>query len=306
MRIVLSGIFYPMAILRYFEKALRKLERESDGLIEVKTAGPYTGRWIPWNHGMILSQKYARPPDIHLPKSAINRPIPFGAVERRLPWVPDLWIEIDAGFHFAGRPKTKIHVIVGTDPHVLNYEHQRRQADKFFCMQKVYMKPGDIYLPYARDVDWHRPLKGLPALSDAALLGLHYENRNRWVQALREAGLNVEYDLGPVFDEAQEIYSTTRIGLNWSSLQDLNARAFELMGFGLPVVMNRVPDASEFFEEGVHYLGFEGLDEAIQQVLLIEEDADLAERLGRAAAEQVETETWEERVMQILEEVGSA
>jgi hypothetical protein len=50
--VVLSFLFYPMAIGRYFEAALK---RHDD--INLITVGPYYGNMIPWNNWMALRQK---------------------------------------------------------------------------------------------------------------------------------------------------------------------------------------------------------------------------------------------------------
>ena len=62
MKIVLSGMYYPVAIVRYFEAALR---RRPD--VELFTMGPFTGTFIPWNGGMNLKPEYAKAPDLELP-----------------------------------------------------------------------------------------------------------------------------------------------------------------------------------------------------------------------------------------------
>ena len=51
-------MFYPVAILRYFQQAL---QRRDD--VNVYSVGPWTGTWIPWMGGLYLQDKYSRPPD---------------------------------------------------------------------------------------------------------------------------------------------------------------------------------------------------------------------------------------------------
>lgn len=300
LKVVLSGIFYPMAILRYFEAAF---ERRSD--VELWTVGPYTGRQIPWDGGMVLAERYARSPDCPVGRSIVPT-CPFRWAEHYLPWEPDLWVEIDAGFHFTGRPKSGKVAIIGTDPHVLNYSTQRGLADKFFCMQKHYQKPTDIYLPYAADPLWHRRIEVKGSAWDAVLLGIHYQQRDQLVKALEKEGLKVYYGLGPVFDQAHRIYLRTKVGLNWSSLKDLNARVFEILHMGLPLVTNRVPDMGDFFTEGIDYFGFDTIEEAVKQVLKLLENGTLAKRLGDSGAYHAAQNTWDHRVDQILEEMVSA
>lgn len=292
MKIILSGIYYPMAILRYFEAALKRRED-----VELFTVGPYTGAWIPWDGGMHLPKKYARQPTLALPLPRSTIPIEF--VERQLPWPPDVWLQIDAGFHFHGRPESGRNIFVGTDPHCLNYDQQRQLADTFYCMQTPYMQDGDEYLPYAYDPIWHAP-EGQPQNYDVALIGLHYSNRNQLVDELRRRGLNVYYDLGPCFDEARVIYNQAPIGLNWSSLQDLTARVFELLGMRRLAVVNRVPDLTRFFEDGLDLIGFDTLEEAVKKVIYYVEHPDEAQAIADRGHRMVEAHTWDARIETIL------
>lgn len=299
MRCVLSGIFYPMAILRYFEAALR---RRDD--VELWTVGPYTGTWIPWNGGMYLPEKYAGQPDLPLTGTNGQYPMPpIGYVENQLPWKPDAWLHVDAGWHLKGRPDRGRNLFVGTDPHVLNYDEQRTYADVFYCMQTPYAKAGDEYLPYAHDPVWHAP-EEQERQYDACLIGLHYEQRNAWVNALRVQGLHVYYEIGPCFDEARALYSQAPVGLNWSSRADLVARVFELLGMGRLAVVNRVPDLSRFFVDGADLLVFDELGEAVEKVVYAIENADEAQAIAEQGRETVQEHTWDARVSQILEAVA--
>lgn len=298
-RVVLTGIFYPMAILRYFEGALKRREN-----IELCTLGPHTGRWTPWNHGMLLAEKYAGRPDVVVP-GRIPNSIPIRWAERQLPWAPDLWIQIDAGFHLLGKPTHGLNTIIATDPHVLNYNRQRQFADVFFSMQSHYSKPDDIILPYAYDPVYHRPLE-LEKEWDCCLLGLHYEHRDRWVEALRKEGISVRYELGPVFEEARILYGKSRIGLNWSTLKDLNARVFEILAMGLPLVTNRVPGLDRFFEPGLEFSEFRTTAEAVDEVKFLLKHPAVREDRTRRGLKAVKSHTYDVRIHQILEEVGLA
>lgn len=297
LKVVLSGIYYPMAILRYFEGALK---RRDD--LELITAGPFTGRKIPWKGGMLMEEKYSIRPDFVVPNPPRPR-CPVRWIESRLPWSPDLWIQIDAGFAFTGRPVHGLNFIVGTDPHVLDYTNSRRDADLFFCMQKGYAKLGDIYLPYAYDPIWHGPLeKNQKPEWDVVLLGLHYEQRDLLVKLLRLQGISVKYDLGPAFAEARSIYGKARVGINWSSLEDVNARVFEIMGMGLPLVTNRLVDLDPLFNESEHYLGFVTAKQGVESVRTLLENPGLADQIAKAGRTAVEPHTWDARVERILSE----
>ena len=299
--IVLSSIHYPMAMSTYFWRALA---RRKD--IKLTTVGPYTGSWIPWNGGMTLPAKYAIPPTIPLDSTfhAIYNPRVLEAV---IGEEPDLWLQVDAGYHAGYRPKAKVVATVATDPHVLNYDLPRTYSDHFFCMQTPYMRPdADYWLPYACDPVWHAPLPETREIScDSALIGLLYSHRVQWIQALRGKGYNIRAETGLMGDEYREVYSGAAVGICWSSLKDLPARVFELMGMGLCPIINRVPDLHPLFEEGVHYLGFDTLEEGVEQFERAMKDQVLREKIGKEASYQVHSfHTWDIRIRQILEACG--
>lgn len=293
--VVLSGIFYPMAILRYFEAAFK---RRKD--IELLTVGIYTGRSIPWKGGMVLPARYAKPPDVELP-NACRKGVPIqmalGKLERR----PDLWIQVDAGMWLTGRTPKMMNVVVGTDPHVLHYTSQRKTADKFFCMQKHYAQKNDIYLPYAYDPIWHRP-EVQPKRFDAVLLGLAYGNRARWVSRLRTLGFKVRFEIGPVFEEYRALCNQAHVGLNWSSRDDLVARVFEVTAMGLPLVTNTVPDLKNFFRPGVDLLTFKSVETATKRVRELLSDPDMAREVAESGRRVVAPHTYDARVEQLLKE----
>ena len=302
MNIVLVGIYYPVAILRYFEAALG---RRSD--VTLFTAGPYTGRWIPWQGGMNLLERYAQQPDLILGMNP-NATVPSAFVATKLPWEPDLWLQVDAGYHLTGKPKSGLSFIVGTDPHVLDYDAARKCADVFFGMQTPYLHPEDVWLPYAYDPIWHGYV-GEPAGHyqwDACLIGMFYPNRTRIVDALRGKGFKIYYETGPAYNEARAYYAQAPIALNWSSLQDTVARVFETMAMGRCVVTNRTPDLAKVgFVEGRDYLGFDTLEEAVQMVdYALTGDAykSIAESGRKAVAEH----TWDARIETILQHYQTA
>jgi len=302
-KVVLLAIWYPLAMASYFRRAL---ERRKD--IELITTGPFTGTWIPWLGGMNIQQKYVHAPTLPLPfRPDIGR-VPYEMVKTQLPsgFVPDLVLTVDAGIMWMTKPTQGIVAHVATDPHVLDYSNQRSWSDKFFNMQKVYMQGKDIYLPYAFDPTVHYRDDTVLKDTDAVLVGMPYANRVQLVNTLRSRGVTVIFENGPVFDDYRQLNNRATVGLNWSSMLDLNARAFELMGMGLCPVINRVPDLKEFFVEDVHYLGFNDLNEAVEKVLATKDNPEGTKVVAKNAYECVwkNEHTYDSRINQILMECG--
>jgi hypothetical protein len=305
-KVLLLYIVYPMAIGTYFRKAL---EHRSD--IDLKITGVYTGNWIPWNGGMELSSKYAVPIDLPLPFREDIREVNYDMVKAQLgDWVPDLIINVDANLHWKYKPSDGMVVTIATDPHVLDYSVPRGYSDIFFNMQLCYSQEKDKYLPYAYSQYDHYPvhIEGLEDGTwkdkDACLIGLQYENRVQWVEELRRRGVSVISENGPVFDEARVLYNRARIGLSWSSREDLIARTFELPAMKLAPVMNLVPDVGRFFEQGTHYEGFTNLNEAVERVVWLKEHPVQLKELAERAYQNVQGQHYDARVDTVLKECG--
>jgi glycosyltransferase involved in cell wall biosynthesis len=292
------SIFYPLFMGRYMLEAL--LRRKD---VEVWTAGPFTGRWIPWDGGMNLPQRYIYTPNFPMPYGAPSRLV-WKMVEAKAPWEPDIWINVSSTLETVGRPSSGKYAVIAADPHVLNYDAERAKADLFFNMQRPYMKPGDRWLPYAYDPVWHAettvPFEDRNI--DATLLGLPYPNRTALTDRLKSRGRTVIYSIGDCYEDAMMIYHRSVVGLNWSSLQDTTARVFEIMGFGIVPVINRVPDLMDMFVDGEHFLGFDTLEEAVEQVDKALSDPKLAQEIGYNARRAVEPHSWDARMEHVLRE----
>ena len=298
LHVVISALLFPLTMAEYFVRAF--LRRDD---IDLFLAGPFSNTYIPWNGGMQIDAKYVRTPNLALPYPPISNDPTF--IEKNLPWKPDLWIQFDASYHLSRRPNAVVSVAVGTDPHVLDYDFLRSACDKFFCMQKSYMKTRDIYLPYAYDPVLHKNLPDMVKNYDVCLCGLHYEQRSALIQALQAEGISAYYGIGKVYEEYVEIYNQSRVALNWSSSNDLNARTFEAFGMQIPLVTNRISDLELLFHEGEHYLGFDTVSQAVDRVKEALHGLGQANLMASYAYEEVKKKhTYDIRVQQILEECG--
>lgn len=311
-KVLLTYIVYPLAMGTYFKKALQYRDD-----VDLRVAGIYTGPWIPWQGGMSLPAKYAVPPDVPLPLSLGVNEYNYELIKGQLgDWVPDLIIQVDAGFHAKYKPMDGMVVTVATDPHAIPpefYDVPRAYSDKFFNMQAVYSKKGDVYLPYAYsrhdfypqiNSDLDGTIHEYPKV-DAVLIGMPYEQRIQWVNELRKRNVNVIFENGPILDEARALYNRGTIGLNWSSLDDLNCRAFELPAMKLYPVMNWVTDMSRKEFNFIEHCGiFHNMPEAIERVMWAIDNPEKARTQAELAYQDVVSHTYDRRVQQILTECG--
>lgn len=295
---VLAYKAFPLAIASYFRRAL---ERRQD--VELFTVGEFYGQWIPWAGGMTIPPKYRNSVDLPLPRD-MNNPR-WEMIENSLPWKPDLVLNVDAGFHFSSKPKDVPYFIVATDPHVLGdwYDKVKPLADKFYNMQPAYMQSGDELLPYAFDPTVHFSMSDVEKEYDCSLIGLHYPQRDELIRRLRGLDIKVNYSIGSIYDEYRIENNKATIGLNWSSLEDVTARVFEIMAMKLVPVLNRLNGLDALgFEDGRHYLGFDTVSEAVEKVQWALENPELANQIALGAYQKVNQEDWtyDNRVRQIL------
>ncbi|MBC8553824.1 MAG: glycosyltransferase family 1 protein [Candidatus Brocadiales bacterium] len=295
-RVAVSKLWFPVTMGRYIVDAL---ERRDD--VELWSVGPFFNDYIPWANGLNLPQKYVKIPDLCLPPNA-NK-VSAKSIEAQMPWKPDLFLIIDAGWHFLDRPDADQVALICTDPHVLgqHYKLPRTYSDKVFNMQGPYLEPGDIYWPYGYASEWFYPQEK-EKIHDACAIGLQYNQRGNWVNTLRSKGLDVFYDIGIVYDEYREKYNESKLALSWSSLQDTPSRVWEAMGMNLPLISNRLSDMNNWFVDGEHYLGFDNLDEAVEKTLWALDNYDEALEIADNAYRKVSiAHTLDHRIQELLE-----
>jgi hypothetical protein len=120
------------------------------------------------------------------------------------------------------------------------------------------------------------------------------------------ARLRVLYGLGMIYDEYREANNASFVGLNWSSLYDINARTFEMMAMKQVPVINRLPhlDSLGLFEDR-HYLGFDTVEEGVEQVEWALAHPSEASAIALSAHNHVhKNHTYDLRIQQIFDEVG--
>lgn len=299
LKIVWSQLFYPVSIGRYILEAFQ--ERED---CEIRTIGPAFGNWIPWGGGMTLPSRYVLNPDIYLPRTVTQCSI--GLAEAQLKdFAPDVWIQVDAGFHFVGKPKHGLNVLVETDPHALPdwYNQVRKYHDLVWCMQTPYLNSGETFLPYAYSSKWFYP-ENREKIYDACLIGIPYTQRHLLIDRLKKEGLRIYFGHGAAYEEYRQIYNQSRVALSWSSLYDTPMRVYEAFGMCIPLVANRTADLMNQFTDGVDFRGFDTVEEGVEQVKWCLENPDgVLDMVSRAGQKAFEGYTWKVRAGQMIEEI---
>ena len=308
LKVLVLNKFWPLTMGHYFVRALQRRED-----IDLKTAGQFSGAYIPWCQGMRVPEKYVYTPDIPLPIKMEVQEIDYNSVKIYLgDWKPDLIINTSSTCYWKDKPTDGYSVAIAIDPHVLNYDHARSVSDKFFNMQKVYSKEGDIYLPYAYDPTVHYEDDNQSKIYDVCMVGLEYQHRVQLMNELRNRGLRCHISTGPIFDDYRKIYSQSHIGINWSSLDDLNARAFETPMMSIPV-MNHVTDMEQFpfFLKSTQFLSDNSGGNnskhvlgAVERIMNIMDDLEGFKERTMQMREQMFYETYDKRVQQILDDSG--
>ena len=297
MKIALFYRHFPMAIGRYFDMAFRNLGHE------VITIGPFSGGSIPWGEEFHF-EEYAFPPDIDtsaMGSQDISSELVLSLLASK-DFLPDVIIQISDGSYIQGKFPFP-NVIVGTDPHCINYLPMLQSADLFACMQKYYMDrysfANKVWVPYAYADGIHQPYS-IEKEYDVVFVGIIYPKRKLALEELQKAGLKVLATTGYLYEEYAKLYSKGKISFNWSSELDTPARFFEGMAMNTCVVTNKTPDMDLLpFEEGRDYLTF--TDES--DIVRVIKDALLDDKYKNVAAsgfEHVLGHTYEDRANSIL------
>jgi hypothetical protein len=163
----------------------------------------------------------------------------------------DLWIDVDGGWFLAAQLGADRRVGVATDPHIgakfpdYSGERMRKFTDRVYMMQSPYCAPGDGWLPYGFDPEWHKPAAAVPDF-DVTNLGACYPERIELSVRLRAAGMRVlgpeRATIGPAY--AAELRRAP-VAVVWPLADDLPCRVFEAAACGVFVVTRDVPDLDQ-------------------------------------------------------------
>lgn len=293
MRLLINYRHFPIAIGKYFHRALIRLGHE------VYSVGPFSGDSIPW--GDYHFPKYVTPPHIQTEDKNMDINEVLLVFGRHFGKLPDAIIQ--AGDTIFLRGKTNIpNYVIATDPHAVDYTERFFNATKFFCMQKHYMSKGE-WLPYAYDPEVHFPQKEENKY-DVVLCGLQYEHRIQAVKLMESKGLKVFNALGYIFDEYREKYCQGKIAFNYSSKEDLPARFYEGMAMGRLMLTNRVPDLKYMdFKEDEDYVAYSTPEEMVEKAVFYATHDKEREKIAKNGLLKVKPHTYDERCKQILRDL---
>jgi len=301
--IVISGHFFAItAALKYIVEACKRNKE-----LNVITVGSYHGINMPYPNVRIVKKEYDFRPDYAFPPMPIgNSYIPIEMVENRLGIKPDIWLNVDAGFRFSGKPKNGININFLTDPHTSLrkiYTENKSNYDYIFNPQTPYMENDEIYLPYAADCIYNAPLEGIEKIYDVCIIGNYYQHRVDLINKLRKMGYKCFFELGYTGKDSQLIMNQSKICINWSSLDDLTARVFETLATGIILLTNRVTDINKHFIENEDYFGFSTENEAIEKVKYIIDKYEKLKKIGENGRNKIiqNHHFWDDRINTILE-----
>lgn len=107
------------------------------------------------------------------------------------------------------------------------------------------------------------------------------------------------------FHEAAEIFNQSKIVFNVSARKELNMRHFEALGSGAFLLTDNIPTEENVFTEGLHFAGYDNLDDMIDKARYYLDHDEEREKIARAGhIEAVNNHTYMHRVLAVLDTVG--
>ena len=265
------------------------------------SCGPWSRGKIPWGD-FDYPKKYWLAPDIEMPDTPEVSMADLFDTVKKTTYEPDVFISASDNYFVTGKCPVK-HILIGTDPHVIDYEKHLRDVFVYVSMQKFYSQ-GHYWMPYGYDPTIHQDLHLKKRDYDVVFCGLQYDHRKEVLEAVEAKGHRVFNSLGLIYDEYVDIYNRGAIAFNWSSRNDLPARVWEGMAMGRCVVSNIVSDMEEVgMVNGKHYVGFTSKDEAVSLIDFYIGHPEKRMSIAKAGHEWVSEHTYKNHVSQMLKAV---
>lgn len=244
----------------------------------------------------------------------------FWTSDANIPAGYDLYLRIDHGDYKYDIPAhLKPCAFYAIDTHLgkpyKKIKEQARHYDFVFCAQKTGVKKlrKDIgieakWVPIACDPEIHKDLK-IERRLDIAFVGTEGKKnlRGEFLDLLAQRYPN-SYIGRADSRLMSNIYSSAKIGFNYSINNDINMRMFEVLSCGALLVTNRIkPDSgfSELFSDGKDVVAYGNTSELFKKIDFYLSHAEERKRMaeeGHSLA--VSRYTYRERLKKMLEVCG--
>ena len=256
---------------------------------------------------------YGKDNTIHLVPNGDIDPGKFGKYDYHF-WVD--WGEDALMSHLPYTPLTppKPNIYICSDAH-LGYDYRLSRAREFdwvFCNQleatEAFIKDGIprercIWLPHAAEPLAY-PKKAIINKYDVCFIGnVGAWNRVEFLDRMFKEFPNFFYGKR-LFEEAAQEFCASKIVLNISIKEDLNMRFMETLSTGSFLLTNNLPSLKYLFKEGVHYVGYDTLDEAVDKArYYIARDEERQKIADDGHAEFMAKHTYTHRLKTVMEMV---
>jgi spore maturation protein CgeB len=198
---------------------------------------------------------------------------------------------------------------VASDTH-LGYDYRMNKAKEFdfvFVNQKdaveMFKKDGveATWLPHAVEPQAYPNTPVAMKKYDIGFVGyVSFEKRAYMLDEILKHFPNFFYGQR-LFEECAEIYRKSRIVFNTAATDDLNMRVFESTATGAFLLTENIPTIHELYDDGVHLVTYDNLEDAVDKARYYLEHEDEREKIAKAGMERtLNNHTYKHRIEKAL------
>lgn len=294
-RILLAAVHYPVSSGGYMTRAFKRIG------CDVRSVGPFTGDWLPWNGGMNVKPEYAWKSDGNLDAYWED-------------WRPDLVVLMDSAFQYHSSYADVPHVVYGVDSHVVNY--RQPGIEHYFLAHSqgpahCVCQEDESWLPCGYDPVYFTP-SPIPMAErqyDVCMIGVIYQRRADIIRAMVNAGLSVFAGTGLLYDDYAAAYHDSRISLCVSAAGDVAQRVFETAAMGCAVLTDHCADLDREELSPIHPpygIRFHTTEETLIATQMMLSDFGFLSEMGHNAEKWARPHTWDARAQTILDTMFGA
>jgi len=223
----------------------------------------------------------------------------------------DVILAVDYGYHYILDLNFHPKAIWLIDTHLSYFcdEVMARSFDLIFVAQKsdaekLKRKLKNVYwLPLAFDPEWHGK-RELSKIYDLAFVGQFGIGKRKKIMELLKKHYPNSY-IGPAdCQKLGEIYSSAKIGVNYSIKNDINMRIFEILGSGTFLLTNKITNNGfdELFEDGRDLVVYDSIEDLFKKIDYYLKNESEREKIAYGGYLKVKDKhTYQARVKFILE-----